>query len=135
MMLRAACNKGRWRLGLASLGTLRGSLRRTPEGRLDLQPGEIVQVKSREEIRSTLDREGRNRGLGFAPDMLRFCGNTYRVARRVEKTVQEWSGQIREIRDTVALEGVTCSGIDQRCCPRECYHLWREIWLSRAPRR
>ena len=134
MMLRAARNKGRWRLGLPPLGTLRGSLTRTPEAALNLQPGELVQVKSREEIRATLDREGRNRGLGFAPDMLRFCGNTYRVARRVERTVQEWSGQLREIRNTVALEGVTCSGIDQRCCPRECYHLWREIWLSRTPR-
>lgn len=132
MLLRTVCNRSRWSLGLPPLGTLAGTQVQTPTASLGLQPGELVEVRSREEIQGTLDASGRNRGLGFAPDMLRFCGRTYRVARRVERTVLEWSGELRQLRDTVALEGVTCSGIDQHCCPRSCYHLWREIWLRRV---
>jgi hypothetical protein len=132
MMLTAASNKVRWRLGIAPKDAIQGTRTRTPDVSLDLQPGELVQVKRREEIEATLDSSGRNKGLAFAPDMLRFCGGTYRVARRVPKAVNEQTGQAREIRNTVALEDVTCSGIAQRCCPRACYHLWREIWLTRA---
>ena len=124
--------KIRRRLGMSLLDRLKVNQTRTPQVSLNLQPGELVQVKSREEIEATLDPLGRNRGLGFAGDMLRFCGGTYRVAGRVEKAIIEWSGQMRPIRDTVALEGVTCSGIAQRCCPRDCFHLWREVWLKRV---
>jgi hypothetical protein len=132
MVLRAAWNKARWRLGLPPTGTLLGDRPQTPAVSLGLQPGELVQVKSRREIQATLGPDGRNRGLGLGPDMLRRCGSVYRVARRVDRAVIEWSGELRPIRNTVALEGVTCSGIGQRCCPRGCYHLWREIWLKRV---
>lgn len=132
MALTAASNKLRWRLGILPQGTVRGFQIRTPEISLHLKPGELVRVKTREEIQTTLDSYGRNKGLAFSPDMLRFCDGTYRVARPVKKAVNEYTGEAREIRNTVALEGVTCSGIAQRCCPRACYHLWREIWLSRV---
>ena len=36
---------------------------------LDLQLGELVEVKSEDEIRKTLDRTGRNRGLSFMVEM------------------------------------------------------------------
>jgi hypothetical protein len=99
---------------------------------LNLQPGELVRVRGREEIQATLDHLGRNRGMVFLPDMVRFCGGTYRVARRVEKAVLEWSGEMRPFGNTVALEDVTCSGIALGCCGRQCYHLWREAWLERV---
>jgi hypothetical protein len=51
-----------------------GTLTRTPTEVLDLQPGEWVVVKSKEEIRSTLDKAGRNRGLTFENEMLPYCG-------------------------------------------------------------
>src|SRR5262249_17804295 len=38
---------------------------KTPRETLDLKPGELVQVKSREEIAETLDVNYRNRGLFF----------------------------------------------------------------------
>ncbi|WP_243668663.1 hypothetical protein [Methanoculleus chikugoensis] len=41
---------------------------------LDLQPGEFVQVRSLEEIRSTLDENGKYKGLLFMPEMEDFCG-------------------------------------------------------------
>jgi hypothetical protein len=104
----------------------------TPTECLNLQAGEWVEVKSLPDIQSTLDANGRNRGLGFAPDQAEFCGKRYRVAGRVEKIILEWSGEMRPIANTVELVEVTCHGRMCRSCPRNCYHLWREIWLRRV---
>jgi hypothetical protein len=105
----------------------------TPTESLNLQPGEWVEVKSLREIKATLDVGGKNRGLGFAPDQAAFCGKRYRVAGRVEKLILEWSGEMHTIANTVKLEELTCRGRMCRSCPRNCLHLWREIWLRRVP--
>ena len=100
---------------------------------LGLQPGEWVQVRSAEEIRATLDGQGRNRGLGFVPEeMLVHCGQQFRVRKRVEKIFLEESKQNRKLKNTVLLEGVHCqgNGVD---CDRQCFLFWREIWLKRVP--
>jgi hypothetical protein len=105
----------------------------TPTESLNLQPGEWVEVKSLREIKTTLDAGGKNRGLGFAPDQAAFCGKRFRVAGRVDKLILEWSGEMRSIANTVKLEELTCHGRMCRSCPRNCLHLWREIWLRRVP--
>ncbi len=105
----------------------------TPTEILNLQAGEWVEVKSLQEIRATLDANGKNRGLGFAPDQAEYCGKRLRVAGRVERLILEWSGELRLIANTVELEEATCHGRMCRSCPRNCYHLWREIWLRRVP--
>jgi hypothetical protein len=125
-------NRIRWGLGWPPYRNVTGKQTKTPTAELRLQPGELVRVKDRAEIEATLDRLGRNRGLAFAAEMVRYCGGKYRVARRVERMIIEWTGELREMPNTVALEGVTCSGIAQQGCPRACFHLWREIWLRRA---
>ncbi len=55
----------------------------TPVARLDLRPGELVRIKSKDEIEATLDRENRNRGLYFDGEMATYCGRTARVLGRV----------------------------------------------------
>ncbi|MGH7606343.1 MAG: hypothetical protein ACREME_03305, partial [Gemmatimonadales bacterium] len=70
---------------------------RTPAAPLDLAPGEWVQVRSKDEIERTLDADGRNRGLSFDPEMVPYCGRTFRVLRRVERIVDEQTGQMRRI--------------------------------------
>jgi hypothetical protein len=105
----------------------------TPTETLNLQPGEFVEVKSLQEIQATLDANGKNRGLGFAPGQADFCGKRLRVAGRVERLILEWSGEMRPIANAVELEEVTCHGRMCRSCPRNCYYLWREIWLRRLP--
>jgi len=50
-----------------------GSQGRTPSETLNLQPGELVKVKSHEEILATLS-EQKNRGMGFSPEMVCYCG-------------------------------------------------------------
>jgi hypothetical protein len=111
-----------------------GPLKQTPIEELNLQPGEWVIVKSREEIIATLDKHGRNRGLTFDGEMLPFCGQRFRVLRRVEKILEESTGRMIKPRGTsVILENVYCTSRFRRVCPRAIYSYWREIWLRRAP--
>ena len=42
-----------------------------------LEPGSLVQIRSKEEIEPTLDAEGRNKGLWFDREMVPFCGKTF----------------------------------------------------------
>jgi len=132
MLLVQVYNKLQRSWGGRRFGDPRGACRRTPRQSLGLQPGEWVEVKSLPEILATLDRLGRNRGLGFGPEMVPFCGRRLRVAHRVERLVVEWTGALHTLSDTVALEGALCDGLAFRGCPRACYHLWREIWLRRV---
>jgi hypothetical protein len=99
---------------------------------LNLQPGEWVEVKSREEIEETLNSDSRLRGLGFSLDMIPFCGKHFRVTSRVERMILEWTGELKQLRDTVALDTVHCDGSSCRGCPRNCFFLWREDWLKRV---
>ena len=106
---------------------------KTPKGEpLDLQPGELVRIKSKREIVATLDRSNRNRGLSFDHEMARFCGRTARVRSRVTRLIEEKNGEMVEIKsDCIILEGVVCPGDFHLFCTRGIYHYWREIWLER----
>jgi len=110
-----------------------GALEKTPLDRLDLQPGELVQVRSKEEIIATLDGENRNRGLVFDSEMLPYCGGIYRVLRRVHRIVDEKTGKMMNMKyPCIVLEGVVCQSDFHRLCPRAIYSYWRESWLKRA---
>jgi hypothetical protein len=110
-----------------------GRLEKTPEATLDLQAGELVRIKSKEEIMRTLDVHNSNRGLSFDPEMLWYCGRLARVLRRVERIIDERTGKLLRLkRPCIVLEGVTCRGEYHRCCPRADYPYWREIWLERV---
>ncbi len=104
----------------------------TPSARLDLRPGDLVRIKSKQEIESTLDEALHNRGLSFDPAMTRYCGLTARVRARVDRLVDEHTGELIEIKsDCIVLEGVVCSADHHLLCPRAIYSYWREIWLER----
>jgi len=100
---------------------------------LGLQPGDLVEVKSKEEIFATLDERDRNRGLRFDSEMLHYCGRRARVLRRVEHIIDEESGKMIHIKgDCIILEGVICTGTYHRSCPRRIFPYWREAWLRRV---
>jgi hypothetical protein len=110
-----------------------GRLTSTPKQSLNLQPGELVRVKSKEQITATLDTRSLNRGLSFDPEMLKYCGRQARVLRRVERIIDEQTGKMARFKgDCIILEGVICSGDYNRYCPRSIYPFWREIWLERV---
>ena len=105
----------------------------TPTESLGLQPGELVEIKSREEIFATLDENDETQGLRFDGEMLKYCGRRARVVRRIEKIIDEKTGRMLKIkRDTVILDGVVCTGDYHRSCPRAIYPYWREAWLRRV---
>lgn len=112
-----------------------GKLTKTPTTELNLRPGELVQVKSYDEILATLDQRNRNRGLSFDPEMAPFCGGKYRVLDRVDHIVNEKTGEMSKLPGVcIMMEGVTCRAwySDRRvACPRSIYSYWREIWLKR----
>src|SRR5207244_4192372 len=55
-----------------------------PVADLNLQPGELVRVKSYADILATCHESNMNRGLFFDAEMVPFCGGTYRVRARVQ---------------------------------------------------
>jgi hypothetical protein len=106
---------------------------KTVPGKLDLQPGEFVQVRSCEEIEATLDSQHKNRGLLFDSEMVPYCGGTYRVLRRVNKIVDEKTGKMLQMKyPCIVLEGVFCKADFHRLCPRAIFSYWREDWLKRV---
>lgn len=110
---------------------------KTPIEKLDLQPGEIVQVKNIEEIVTTL-KNWKNRGLAFDShgEMLEYCGKKMKVLKQVKKIIEEKSGKMLYFEiPSVILEGAICRGHyspDRLLCPRSIYTFWREAWLKRV---
>jgi hypothetical protein len=104
-----------------------------PSGELSLKPGEFVQVKSRQEIFATLDKKNRNRGLLFDAEMLKYCGGTFRVLKRVNQIVDEKNGKMLRMKSScIILDGSACAADYHKLCPRAIYHYWREGWLRRV---
>jgi len=124
-----------WRLRRVLFGKRsRGPNYGTPVACLGLQPGELIEVKPMQEIVATLNSAGRNRGLYFSPDMSLSCAKRQRVAKRLDKIIDDGTGEMRQMHNTVLLEGSLC-----RCahaalggCPRNEFVYWREIWLRRS---
>ena len=101
--------------------------------RLELKAGELVEVRSREEILSTLDKTGCLDGMPFMPEMFAFCGKRLPVYKRAHKTCDTicWSGS-RRILNAVHLEDVRCNGQSHGGCQADCLIFWKEAWLKRA---
>ncbi len=119
---RAACTEGR-----------ASKVQPRPDESLGLRPGEWVEVKSVEEILSTLDGNRRHRGLLWMTGMRKYCGKRFRVYKRVDTIMLETNGELRKMKHTVLLEGIMCDGIAFGGCDRSCFHFWREAWLRRVP--
>lgn len=113
-----------------------GSADKTPSTELNLQPGEWVRVKPYDYILTTLDKNNKNRGLWFDAEMVKYCGRTYRVYKRVHRIIHEKHGHMMEFKNpNVILENVYCSAELSRYrlfCPRAIHTYWREIWLERV---
>ena len=123
-----------WKVRRVLLGAYgRGNNKSTPVESLSLQAGDCVEVKSMELIRQTLNEDAQNRGLWFSPDMRLLCGRQQRVEKRIDKIIVDGTGEMRQLRNTVFLEGshCGCSHVAFGGCPRDEYVYWREIWLRR----
>ena len=107
-----------------------------PDDALDLQPGDWVKVKKKEEIASTLTPDGRDRGLWVDREMLPYCEGTYQVKQRVKRFIDDRTGRMIEFKkECITLKGVVCSGelsLHRYFCPRGIVPYWREKWLFRV---
>ena len=107
-----------------------------PRRDLGLKPGDLVRVKSYDDILATLDTRLSNRGLWFDAELVPFCGKIFRVSTCVERFVDEKSGKMRKMKTpAVMLDGVTCKALfsgQRMFCPRGINLWWREIWLERV---
>jgi len=104
-----------------------------PVHRLRLRAGDLVRVRSAEEILRTLGADGSIDGLPFMPEMLAYCGQQFRVFRSAHKTCDtiEKTG-IRRMRDAVHLEGLRCDGSAHGACQAGCLLFWKNAWLERV---
>ena len=95
--------------------------------------GDLVRVRRREDILHTLDGQGRLESMPFMPEMLAYCGQTFRVTKRAHKTcdfVTQTGG--RALPHAVHLEGLRCNGLAHGGCQAQCTFFWKDAWLEPA---
>ena len=98
----------------------------------DIQPGDIVSIRSEQEIMSTLNADGKYKGLGFMPEMSKYCGKRFRVMKKVTNIMIESTGESRKIKSpTFILEGAYCDGEFHQKCDRSCFFFWKGEWLKK----
>jgi len=97
-----------------------------------LNAGDLVRVRSREEIQATLDRWRSLKGCGFLDEMAGYCGTNQRVLKRVERFIDERDYRLKKASGIVLLDGLLCSGTGTTGrCDRACFFFWREEWLEK----
>jgi len=102
-----------------------------------LRRGDLVEVKSPEEILQTLDNEGTLDRLPFMPEMIEFCGRRFQVSKRVVKTCTSGtkagsSMRIFRTDDVFLLDRLRCSGIEHDGCQKACTIFWHGVWLRKV---
>ena len=98
---------------------------------MTLCTGDWVEVRSKEEILATLDKNGRLEGLPLMPQMLEQCGTRFQVHKRAHKTCDTVSGHYanRRVPNSIHL-GHRCDGKAHGGCQAECLIFWKEAWLK-----
>jgi hypothetical protein len=103
----------------------------TPLVQLQLAPGDRVRVRSKPDVSRSLVN-GRNRGLWFDRDMIRFCGQQGVVLSQVHRVIHEATGKMAVMKTPcVVIDGVVGTGEFLRLCAQHEYIFWREAWLER----
>jgi hypothetical protein len=117
---------------------------RAPKGRApqaansspQLQAGDLIRVRSLQEIEATLNHWRQLRGCAFMPDMAEYCGTTQRVLKPMNRFVDERDLRVKKAKGIILLEGVMCHGADGfGSCDRSCFFFWREEWLEKIGQR
>ena len=98
-----------------------------------MQSGDLVRVRTREEIKATLDGRNEAKGCLFMSEMWKYCGTEQRVLKPVEQFLDERTYRVRRTSGIVLLEGAVCQGTEYpKGCDRSCFFFWREEWLAKS---
>jgi hypothetical protein len=109
---------------------------KTPTEVLNVKSGDLIEVKSVEEIAETITEDGFNRGMRYDLEMNKYAGRRFRVQNIVTKIIHEKNGKMTAMKSPcIQLEGVYCRAecTEKRLgCPRASNTYWREIWLKKV---
>lgn len=100
-----------------------------------LRVGDIVEVRSRDEILATLDDRGRLDGLPYMPEMLAFSGRRFTVTASAHKTCDTASMAaigMRRMEHAVHLADLRCDGSAHGGCQNGCLLFWKVDWLKKV---
>jgi hypothetical protein len=97
------------------------------------EDGELVWVRSRQEVDSTLDPFKELKGCAFLSDMYQYCDTQQRVLKSMHYFIDERDYKRKKVRGVILLEGVICNGTPAfGACDRCCFLFWREEWLRKT---
>jgi hypothetical protein len=94
--------------------------------------GDLVQVRSKEQILATLDQHGRLNGLPFMPQMFKYCGQQFKVHKSAHKTCDTVNGLRGRKLDGVVHLDIRCDGSTYGGCQAGCLLYWKEEWLEKT---
>jgi hypothetical protein len=101
-----------------------------PEPEVRYRVGQLVEVRSAEEIMATLDENGELDALPFMPEMLQYCGQQLRVGKVANKVCDTMTRSgMRKMEDAVHLLGIRCDGSQHGGCQAACLIYWKNAWI------
>jgi hypothetical protein len=99
----------------------------------DLVVGDLVEVKTWNQISATLDQKGCLDELPFMPEMLAMCGKRARVFRCAHRLFDyRKTRRMRHMDGTVLLVSTVCDGSNHGGCQAACHTIWKSAWLQRV---
>ncbi len=99
-----------------------------------LRVGDWVEVKTKDEILQSLDKNGRLEGMPFMPQMFKYCGQQFRVYKCAHKTCDTITDHFvsRRLSDGIHLD-IRCDGQAYGGCQAACLIFWKKAWLKPLP--
>jgi len=108
----------------------RSKLNRKPR----FSQGELISIRTREEIRVRLDILNKRDHCLMTEQMWGYCGQHFRVMKVVNHLFDERKNKLYKSHSPLyILENLICHGIVDMFphkCDRSCYFLWHEDWLD-----
>lgn len=97
-----------------------------------IQTGDLVRVRSKDEILPTLDVWKELKGCAFLDEMWQYCDTNQKVLKRMERFLDERDYKVKKVNGLILLDGVMCQGTPVfGQCDRSCHFFWREEWLEK----
>ena len=97
--------------------------------------GDVVRIRSKENISETLDYINKLEGCLFMEQMWEYCGDKFPVMKVVNNIFDEHSHKLHKVHSPLyILEGLICEGVVnsfEHRCDHGCYFLWHEGWLEK----
>lgn len=96
-----------------------------------LKAGDLVEVLPYRQILETLDENGQLDNMPFMPEMIKYCGQRFRVYKRVNYVCVDGNG-MGALNKTVTLKNIRCDGAFHSGCQKACSIFWKEGWLKKC---